>query len=247
MRTLILIFLLSIAAYADEWNFSITPTSSTDIDYVDDAFIDNSEATTNYGTGQQLYFGSNYDERWVWVAFWAISDSLELEAYDGSDGDPNYSGVDSAKIVFEISGVPDENDTLSGYLFAIKRDPVESEITWNIYSTGNSWETAGAQGSNDRYTSRESDGTHVDSIIVTGDDSQHNTYNCWINPDHIAEENWLLELSYEVGAEPNACYFYASDAWGTTGPKIYIYGGGSGATEETDMRRRRTMILHGGK
>ena len=73
---------------------------------------------------------------------------------------PAGSIVESAQIDIEVF-----NRSTGIYeLFELKRDWVESQASWNAYSSGNSWQTGGAQGTNDRGT------TAVGSIAasVTG-------------------------------------------------------------------------------
>jgi len=48
----------------------------------------------------------------------------------------------------------------------------------------------------------------------------------WINPDHILQEDWILEYSYKDAADNAYAVFYASDAYGTKGPAFYAYGNG---------------------
>ena len=72
-----------------------------------------------------------------------------------------------ALIQFDLSGIPFDATIVSAVLsmyrwfeksdhtrtmrvFRIKRDWEETETSWNEFSTGNSWETAGCGGSNDR-------------------------------------------------------------------------------------------------
>lgn len=75
------------------------------------------------------------------------------------------AGPERALIEFDLSGLPDaaviSSTTFSLYrttgepssvtieVFRVKRAWVESQATWNIYSTGNSWQTAGCSGAND--------------------------------------------------------------------------------------------------
>jgi len=85
--------------------------------------------------------------------------SATLEA----DGDPEYATI----IQWDIDSIPTgstvtyasitlnviNNSGGQGYeLYEIKRDWVEDEATWNVYSSGNMWQTVGADGLDDRGT-----------------------------------------------------------------------------------------------
>lgn len=96
-----------------------------------DTYIDEANATTNNGSAANL-------------------------------GVLDYSGSDEQRAIlkFDLTDLPD-NSTITGahlqcYIelisvdstygcYGLKRDWVEAEATWNIYSTGNSWATAGAK------------------------------------------------------------------------------------------------------
>ena len=106
-----------------------------------DAYIKSGgAATTNYGASDTLLTG-------------------ELD--DGT------SGLHRAFIKFDLSSIPIgpvkiesatltlthindyASNTRTMYVRQVYRNWIESEITWNIYSTGNNWQTAGASGSGD--------------------------------------------------------------------------------------------------
>jgi hypothetical protein len=69
-------------------------------------------------------------------------------------------------IKFDLSSIPDnaiissttlrmwawkqEGSTATSYARTVKRDWVENQATWNVYSTGNSWAAGGCEGSADR-------------------------------------------------------------------------------------------------
>lgn len=83
--------------------------------------------------------------------------------------------------------------------YRLKRDWVTSEVTWNSYSSGNSWGTAGATGSDDIYA-LESDAVTVTSAepvplykewSIPADHVQ-----AWIDGD-INNYGWLLKMDTE--------------------------------------------------
>jgi hypothetical protein len=104
-----------------------------------DTHLSSSNPNTNYGTG----VGINGGEQ---VGFADIYRSLIK--FDLSSIPPG-SKVISA--YFELYLTTDQSNVLTVYrLYRVKRAWVEGEATWNIYSTGNSWQTAGAAGDDDR-------------------------------------------------------------------------------------------------
>lgn len=104
-----------------------------------DQYIDSSAPTTNFGANEQLYIG-------------------ELNGVTAKT---------RALIKFDLSSIPDNavfsSVTLSLFLtsdrsdnartfavYRMKRVWVEAQVTWNQYSSGNNWQTAGGDGANDR-------------------------------------------------------------------------------------------------
>lgn len=122
---------------ADDYNFQdgVYPTSS--YNGTRDTFIKEETPSTNYGT----------------------QTTIEV---DGDD--PESTGRDSWGIIkWDLSTIPSGTTVLAAMItiyitnpgnayniYRMKRDWLETEATWNIYSTGNNWETPGAQGTNDR-------------------------------------------------------------------------------------------------
>lgn len=121
---------------------SIGDVTGADYSGCEDAVIKEFTATTNYGSATDLE-----------VSKWDTDDySHTLIKFSGLS---NLSGktvtaatlylyVESAKIA-----APPQTHTLRKLL----RDWVEGEATWNIYSTGNNWATAGALNNTDRNNS----------------------------------------------------------------------------------------------
>lgn len=104
-----------------------------------DAYISALNPTTNYETDQGLFVG-------------------EMNSGVGD--------IRSSLLKFDLSSIPanavinsavlslwlalDESDNArTARVYRQKRAWVESQVTWNVYSTGNSWQTAGGVGSDD--------------------------------------------------------------------------------------------------
>ncbi|MBD3388053.1 MAG: DNRLRE domain-containing protein [Candidatus Altiarchaeales archaeon] len=99
-----------------------------------DATIKEGDPDNNYETEAPLYVDgstpSGY-ENWALMKF-------DISSI------PSYATVTGVNLSVYIV---DQGDAYAFY--QVKRDWVESEVTYNEYSSGNSWETAGAKGAND--------------------------------------------------------------------------------------------------
>jgi len=106
-------------------------------------------------------------------------------------------------IQFDISSIPAGNTvsaatlwvfnislnalgTFNAEVAAVKQNWVETQVTWNIYSTANSWATGGAEGATDRYTPEDtasaSDASASDSISFDVTDMVSNWHeSVWTN------------------------------------------------------------------
>lgn len=104
-----------------------------------DTFIQSNAATTNRGTATGLEIGENSG---ITKAV-----SRALIKFDLSPI-PSTAIISSATLTITPESDRSNNArTLSVY--RQKRAWVETEATWNIYSTGNNWQTAGGFGAND--------------------------------------------------------------------------------------------------
>lgn len=69
------------------------------------------------------------------------------------------------------------------YAYRLKQNWVEAQATWNVYSTGNNWQTAGAIGANDI------DATAIGSAAVPASMSPGDTLSIGIDPAVV--QDWL--------------------------------------------------------
>ena len=72
----------------------------------------------------------------------------------------------------------------------MKRDWVEAQVTWNIYSTGNSWQTAGATGANDYDSSAVGSGSFANTDSAYAEKTI--TFIPTNKPDLDLGYGWLL-------------------------------------------------------
>ena len=106
-----------------------------------DSDIISSNPTTKYGSGTLMAMGEHNA---------AVQIARILINFAGlSNGDvPKNRTVLSAKLSMYLA--TDASNTGRNYdVYRCKRDVVESEVTWNQYSAGNNWQTAGGWGNDD--------------------------------------------------------------------------------------------------
>jgi len=118
---------------------AITVTIQPDGTVGKDTFIHSSAATTNYGTGAYLTFGAEAGD--------IASALIDFKLRD------NYSYLKKSLILSAIlslytwSADARHANVPIGHCL---RNWVENEANWNVYSTGNNWQTAGGLGAADR-------------------------------------------------------------------------------------------------
>lgn len=152
-----------------------------------DGRINQGSATTNYGsssTGQIAKYGTG-DENDILIAFTGLSNIT---------GPVTVTSITLGMNLSSHGGGSSQTATI----YRVLQNWVEAQFTWNIYSTGNNWNTAGASGSGtDRAAS--SSGTFTmgitdgvfDTVTDNGGQLCTDVQN-WINgvnPNY----GWILE------------------------------------------------------
>lgn len=112
-----------------------------------DTWLDSTNTSTNFGTNNDFYFGE-YDAgtqtaRPLLKNDFATDFSTELGQ--------GYIQVNSAVLTLNSLGDLSSNNR-TGRVYRVLRNWVENQATWNNYSTGNAWGTAGAAAASDRET-----------------------------------------------------------------------------------------------
>lgn len=103
-----------------------------------DTIVLSDQATTNFSTNASLYVGELKS---------STSIRRTLIKFDLSSI-PDNARIISATLSLFCNG--DESDTPRAFkVYRLKRNWVLSQVTWNIFSTGNNWQTAGGFGEND--------------------------------------------------------------------------------------------------
>lgn len=126
--------------------------TSADYNAGEGTFIrDGDYAAVNYGTedhiGIKYYNGSSYTRKGLL--------SFNCEEIDGAD-------VSSAVLPVFMDVIPSEGFDLE--LYSVSDAFVESQATWNVYSTGNSW------------TGTHGEDTLLDTLVFAGDESEDAFY-----------------------------------------------------------------------
>ena len=246
---MIIIFLIIVLAItysetnAATWTFTITKQGVGDGDnYLMDNTFAEGFATTNNDDANNLNFGNVFGNEYAMVyGFPSISDSLEL------GGGTTYPGTpDSFKISFKVNMEAGAGEDYGLHTYAIRLGhmPVEGEATWTIYSTGKNWSTIGCWNTTDDiYATRESDGVHLDTIYIEGDNSTATWFDVWLNPAHVADEHWILHVSFTETGTASPPTVYAANAFGTANaPYLTVYGNDEGEEPAASTRRRKVLL-----
>jgi hypothetical protein len=168
-----------------------------------DAYIHSKNPDTNYGTSQTLL------------------------CRDGG------AGIFRPLLAFDLSSIPDNallttvtltlavnNDggmeaTDDVKAYRLKRNWVESQVTWNDYSSGNSWQTAGAAGANDR----ESSHVGIHENYQTGSSSIDLTFSPTSKADLDLGYGWIIP---EAGNNDSVDFCSSDNTTAANRPKLTI-------------------------
>ena len=122
---------------------TVDPTLTLQPDATDglDNYFDQSQPTQNYGTG----VGFNIGDSNASVSLNRGSIKFDLTSLDGTES------IISTELTITLiqNGNYRASNNRTARLYRLKRAWIESQETWNIWSTGNNWQTAGGFGSDD--------------------------------------------------------------------------------------------------
>ena len=178
---------------------------------VTDTLISGGSPTTNFGTATEMASGKfSTDVNRILVKF-------DISSI------PSGSTITSAIITLTYSSDNSLN-ARTGSVYRVKRAWVEAQATWNIYSTGNNWGTAGcADTTNDReatdigtwtHPASPTLGTSVD-ITLTASSVQE-----MISGGSFTNNGFLLQVATEV--DDQISYDSTNSADTTERPKLVI-------------------------
>jgi hypothetical protein len=172
-----------------------------------DTLLNANQTTTNYGSSTSFYVGEDNAGSGVWRSLI----KFDLSSYADAT-------VNSATLRLHVKSDRSSN-ARAIRCYKVKRDWVESEATWNIYSTGNSWGTAGcADTTNDREAS------DMGAVTLANNESG------WIEITLTASEveEWLDGTDSNYGmllkndTENNDAYQYESSEDATYPPELVL-------------------------
>lgn len=167
------------------------------------------DPTTEFGAS-----GNNYMRSWIPDA---VGLDTTMQVGDDSVGDPNQA---RQLVIFDLSSIDsgaiisDATMSLWEYLASgsgswdvhvqkLRRAFVEDEATWNIYSTGNSWSTAGAADTDDDIYSTK-------SITLSMDGTAASAFVEWTSAQFIADvqdfvDGSLTNYGWRMQSDGEAC------------------------------------------
>lgn len=182
----------------------------------DDNWLQDSPPTTNNGSSTSLIIGDRAGLAFIYRA---------LLRFDLSSI-PDAAIISSA--VLSLYATTDQASNSGNFqIFRCKRNWVDSESTWNIYSTGNNWQTAGAGGANDRET------TPIAELTLTASETL-NEFKDWTLSGVTSKDDldWGLEndagftggFFIKTENENDDSYFFSSfdEATAANRPKLTV-------------------------
>ena len=191
--------------------YTSQPDEATGID----TYILSNNATTNYGTGSVIIVG--YKDNGLNPP----TVGRGLVKFDLSSIPVNASVISANLYVWVAADNSDNARTLSAY--RVLRAWVETQSTWNIYSTGNNWGTAGCGN-----TSTDREAASIGSAAVGASEAVGTMITISLNTSKV--EEWISGtltnngLLLKVDTESWDQYSYDSSSSVTAGerPKLVI-------------------------
>ena len=216
---------LGVALPLGDWSgWILDPTTTLQPDSAGfDAHITDDAATTNFGTSIEMLIGDN-------------SGSLNIAAriiikFDVSSISASDTVTSAILSLFEFNAQVSDSITWDTNLNRLLRDWVEGEATWNIWSTGNNWTTAGAgSDGNDRSATISAtvnlDGTSADAFVAWGSTAQLVSDVQNFVDGGLSNYGWLLNApdAEHRGGAPFALNKFRSSDYTTAAdrPKLVI-------------------------
>jgi hypothetical protein len=165
-------------------------------------------ADTNVSGQGYLYIGERNDQgsglyrSLLWISLAGIPANAKVTAAD----------------IKLVVGIDRTSNARTMRAYRLKRAWVEAQATWNSYSTGNAWQTAGAIGANDI------EATELGNVSVSATPSGTITIPC--DPAQI--QLWVdtpasnLGVLLKMDTEADDATYYYSHTNGTSGNRPYM-------------------------
>lgn len=167
-----------------------------------DTFLYDDSATTNYGTNVTLFVGDTGGARYrTLIKFAGLSDGTI----------PPGAVISAATLSLYCYG-ENSGNARTLRVFRLKRAWVEAQATWNIYSTGNNWQTAGGFGANDceqtdigsrAFSATETTGEYKDFSLTVAD-IQAIVNGTWTNNGFLIKADTESNDRYSFYSSDNA-------------------------------------------
>ena len=205
MKQLCLAFLLLIllASPCRSETVTLQPAAAAGMD----TMIVNNAATTNYGTNAVVNVGENNTTTDVCrglvkfdltsIPATAVLDSVELKL----------------KVAQDLS-----SNARTLKVFRLKRAWVEAEATWNVYSTGNSWSTAGG------FHADDCESTEIGSKALSATEAVDSVVTVVLTPRNKADLDLGNGYLLKMDTETDDLYGYHSSdhATGSYRPQLVV-------------------------
>ena len=197
--SVIIIICLLFVPQAWAWEFTIAGTLS------DDAGMQEASPDVNNYTASSHVIGIvGTNDYMIWMACPALSDTLALPAYAG-DVTSAYWRV---QIAPATSRLTDDADTIKICAYPCRRIPVETQVTWNVWSTGQYWSIPGALS-----TAEDIYNAPGDTVVLSNDNTAQFTYhNVYLDVDYInaGVEDFIIKPVYVVSTDYSGFYSFNS-------------------------------------
>jgi len=180
---------------------------------VDDVTIIHDQPTTNYNTlGEGIRIGERND---------ASTNNRALIKFDLS-GIPSNATIESA--VLSIRATTDKSSNARTFsVYRVLRVWVDSQATWNVYSTGNNWGTAGCANTT---TDREASNIGTRNFTATETLNQFKDFTLTAAKIEEMINGTLTNNGFLIqsATESDDCYYFNSTEDGTeeNNPKLVI-------------------------
>lgn len=167
---------------------------------VADTFLRSNAPTVNYGSDGGFYVGGIYRELLKFYFDWLPADAI----------------IESAILKLYLAAEYSSNATTMS-LYRTKRAWVELQATWNIYSTGNNWQTAGGFGADD--CEQIAVASRAFSATETVDAFKEFPFSVSSKAALDLGNGWLIKTSLESADQYS---FVSTAAGGTNAPTFVI-------------------------
>lgn len=177
-----------------------------------DSCFDQTNATTNYGGAANIDIGKQ-----------SVNPSRGIIKFDLSSI-PVQAVISAATVALTVSGTSatDRSSVLCAY--RVLKNWVESQVTWNIYSTGNNWGSVGCS-----YEGVDRESSIFGSVSIAYPSAINTTYNMPVNAALVQEwtrgtvSNYGMLLKSNTETANDDILFYSSDSTATTyRPIMYL-------------------------